>query len=181
MLILIIGGAGSGKSLFAEKIASKLEKINLYYFATMQIYDEECKQRVLRHQQQRAEKNFITIETPFLENLLNFPEFSTGLLECLSNLLANMQFDSKFSKIENLPELINKKILNLYQNLKNLVIITNDIFADKIPENSDMKSYFQNLGKINCMLAEHAEIVIEINSGNRIIWKGENLLHEIMD
>ncbi|MDE6004776.1 MAG: bifunctional adenosylcobinamide kinase/adenosylcobinamide-phosphate guanylyltransferase [Oscillospiraceae bacterium] len=180
MLILIIGGAGSGKSLFAEKLVTKLAKKNLYYFATMQICDEECQQRVLKHQQQRAEKNFITIETPFLEikNLTNFPESSTGLLECLSNLLANMEFNMKYPNINDLPEFIIKKILNLYQNLENLVIVTNDIFSDEIPD--CMKYYLRNLGKINCNLANYAEIVLEINSGSVIVWKGENLFHEIM-
>ncbi|MDE6087679.1 MAG: bifunctional adenosylcobinamide kinase/adenosylcobinamide-phosphate guanylyltransferase, partial [Oscillospiraceae bacterium] len=53
MLILITGGAGSGKSAFAENLSLRLQNGNsgnLYYFATMQIYDEECQRRVRKHQ-----------------------------------------------------------------------------------------------------------------------------------
>lgn len=182
MLILITGGAGSGKSVFAEQLAVKLRTGNLYYFATMQIWDEECRQRILRHQQQRAGKGFQTIETPFLisEDVTGLQKSSTGLLECLSNLLANIQFDSEYSEIKNMTGLITEKIMQLYQDLTHLIIITNDIFSDRVPQDNTMKTYLKNLGDINCRLAKHAEIVIEINSGRPVIWKGEHLFHEIM-
>ncbi|MDE6729480.1 MAG: bifunctional adenosylcobinamide kinase/adenosylcobinamide-phosphate guanylyltransferase [Oscillospiraceae bacterium] len=190
MLILITGGAGSGKSAFAENLTAKLHGLqksgDLYYFATMQVRedDPECQKRIWKHRQQRAGKNFITMETPFLE----IPDFSenlrqsgTGLLECMSNLLANLQFDCNFNFNPNLTEQIVQKILQLSACLENLVVITNEIFTDRIPEDSSMQEYLRNLGKINCSLANHAEIVIEIQAGMPVIWKGENFFHEVMD
>ena len=194
MLILITGGAGSGKSAFAENLTAKLHGLqksgDLYYFATMQVRedDPECQKRIRKHQNQRAGKNFITIETPFLE----VPDFSensrqsgTGLLECVSNLLANLQFDREFNfcnfKNQDLPAQITGNILQLSARLENLVVITNEIFTERTPEDSAMREYLRNLGKINCSLAEHAEIVIEIQAGMPVIWKGENFFHEVMD
>ncbi|MDE5767791.1 MAG: bifunctional adenosylcobinamide kinase/adenosylcobinamide-phosphate guanylyltransferase [Oscillospiraceae bacterium] len=192
MLILITGGAGSGKSAFAENLAMQLQKLkksgNLYYFATMQVRedDPECQKRIRKHQKQRAGKNFITIETPFLEipdfseNSVNSWQSGTGLLECMSNLLANLQFDFNNSENQALPKRITGKILQLSACLENLVVITNEIFRERIPADSAMRDYLRNLGEVNCSLAEHAEIVIEIQAGIPIIWKGENFFHEVM-
>lgn len=187
MLILITGGAGSGKSAFAENLSLQLQNYNsgnVYYFATMQIYDEECRRRVLKHQKQRAGKHFITVETPFLEiseilDFQNVSESDTGLLECMSNLLANLQFDCH-SENQDLPERITGKILQLSAYLGSLVVITNEIFTDRMPDDPAMREYIQNLGNINCRLANYAEIVLEIQAGNPVIWKGENLFREIM-
>ena len=52
-IILITGGARSGKSSMAEKMALSLAP-NPIYMATARIWDEEFRQRVLRHQQNRG-------------------------------------------------------------------------------------------------------------------------------
>ena len=45
MLTLVIGGAASGKSAYAESLTLKLPLLR-YYVATMQVWDEECAKRV---------------------------------------------------------------------------------------------------------------------------------------
>ncbi|HCK24569.1 MAG TPA: adenosylcobinamide kinase/adenosylcobinamide phosphate guanyltransferase, partial [Bacteroides graminisolvens] len=52
-IILITGGARSGKSKHAEKLALTLSD-NPVYLATARIWDDEFKQRVLRHQRDRG-------------------------------------------------------------------------------------------------------------------------------
>ena len=77
MMILVIGGSGSGKSSYAEKIVVCLSRgmipsgenfsdINMkrYYLATMQIFDEEGYQKAERHRKLRSKKEFLTIEQP---------------------------------------------------------------------------------------------------------------------
>lgn len=50
MIALVIGGSGSGKSAYAEQMAVKAAgNGSLYYVATMQVYDEEGKKKVERH------------------------------------------------------------------------------------------------------------------------------------
>ena len=48
MLTLVIGGAASGKSAYAESLTLKLP-LPRYYVATMQVWDEECAKRVEKH------------------------------------------------------------------------------------------------------------------------------------
>lgn len=65
MIALVIGGSGSGKSAYAEQMAVKAAgNGSLYYVATKQVYDEEGKKKVERHQKMRAGKGFLTIEQP---------------------------------------------------------------------------------------------------------------------
>ena len=52
-IILITGGARSGKSTYAEKLALELSPTPVY-LATARIWDEEFRQRVVRHQERRG-------------------------------------------------------------------------------------------------------------------------------
>jgi len=52
-IILITGGARSGKSVYAEKLALELVD-NPVYLATARIWDDEFRERVRRHQQRRG-------------------------------------------------------------------------------------------------------------------------------
>ena len=50
MVALIIGGSGSGKSEFAEKLAARIsDGHEKYYIATMEIFDEESEKKAERH------------------------------------------------------------------------------------------------------------------------------------
>ena len=62
-IVLVTGGARSGKSTFAEKLAAQSGQ-RIGYIATAQIYDEEMRFRVALHQQRRP-ANWQTYEAPF--------------------------------------------------------------------------------------------------------------------
>ena len=64
MFTLVIGGAGSGKSAWAEDLVRGLGIRPCYYLATMQPMDAECGARIARHRAQRAGKGFVTVERP---------------------------------------------------------------------------------------------------------------------
>lgn len=175
MKILITGGSGSGKSLLAEKISSLLKKDELYYFATMKIWDDECRKRVEKHRVQRIGKGFKTVEVP--ENLYEITSSIKSdqvvLLECMSNLLANEQFGDSSDDAVN-------KILHgvdaLFKKSESVVIVSNEIFSDGIIKDANMREYASNLGKINCWIAEKADIVIEVSSGIPVFFKGSGMI-----
>lgn len=69
MLTLVLGGAASGKSGYAESLVLKTA-LPRYYIATMQVWDAECAARVEKHRRMRAAKQFETVECPLhLENI----------------------------------------------------------------------------------------------------------------
>ena len=91
---LILGGAKSGKSNFAENQA--LPYSHKIYIATAEARDEEMKRRIKSHQTQRDE-NWQTIEQPLdLTTELNkpYPENTVILIDCMTMWLSNL-FEQK--------------------------------------------------------------------------------------
>lgn len=88
MLTLVLGGAASGKSAYAESLVLKTG-LPRYYLATMQVWDAECAARVEKHRKMRAQKQFETLECPLHLDRLALPDRGTVLLEDLGNLVAN--------------------------------------------------------------------------------------------
>ena len=66
-IILVTGGARSGKSTFAERYAAQGNR-QVAYIATAQIYDEEMKERVAIHQRRRP-AGWTTFEAPYSAEL----------------------------------------------------------------------------------------------------------------
>ena len=88
-IILITGGARSGKSSHAEKLALSLSP-NPVYLATARIWDEEFRQRVIRHQQRRGPE-WTNIEE---EKQLSRHQLSgrTVLIDCVTLWCTNFFF-----------------------------------------------------------------------------------------
>ena len=134
MFILVTGGSGSGKSEFAENIAMKLGG-KMLYVATMKPYDDECLKRIERHRKMRDGKGFRTVEC--YTDLSEITESAdTILLECMSNLTANVMFSDNN---DNAFEKIIGGILNLKS--ENIVVVTNEISSDGIEYDGETKMY----------------------------------------
>ncbi|MCD7928007.1 MAG: bifunctional adenosylcobinamide kinase/adenosylcobinamide-phosphate guanylyltransferase, partial [Oscillospiraceae bacterium] len=88
MMTLVSGGAGSGKSAFAEALIVRSAAKPRVYLATMQAWGEEGRQRVERHRRLRAGKDFFTVEQPRNLSEVKIPQGGAVLLEDLSNLTA---------------------------------------------------------------------------------------------
>ena len=201
MMVLVTGASGSGKSEYAEGVAVKLAgKGNLYYLATMRVYGEEGARRVERHRKLRAGKGFQTVECPVnvdeafaqaYDGTISEAEFSAqecvksdgkawmpvALLECMSNLVANVMFPETADDETNANcvENIIRRIRHLKDQTGHLVIVTNQIFEDGIIYEPETMEYIKNLGQINQCLAEMADSVIEVIAGIPILIKGEKL------
>ena len=110
MLTLVLGGAASGKSEYAESLVLRTTGPR-YYLATMQVWDAECAARVEKHRKMRAAKQFETVECPLHLNNVRLPARGTALLEDLGNLAANELYDpagagdSDFTILKLLPYL----------------------------------------------------------------------------
>lgn len=177
MIILITGGAASGKSELGERLAVRLKTKRLYYIATMKIWDEECARRVQRHRELRAGKGFETVECP--ENLCGTAKSigeGCALLDCLGNLLANEQFGKAG---ENAADEIMRGVFALSQRLDNLVIVSNEVFTSGESYAAESVKYIENLGYLHAKTARLADIVIEMCCGIPIVHKGDELFNEI--
>ncbi len=171
MMTLVSGGAGSGKSAYAESLIVQSAAAPRVYLATMQAWGEEGRQRVERHRRLRAGKGFFTVEQPL--NLAEVKVSSGGavLLEDLSNLTANECFGGAgFAGAE---ERILTGVDSIRAQAGELVIVTNEIFSDGVAYPQETARYLDVLARLNRQLAAQADRVVEVAAGIPIFWKGE--------
>ncbi len=192
MTVLIIGTAGSGKSAFAEKIAEDAAGPcgRLYYLATMKIMDDEGRKRVVRHRKMREGKGFETIEMERgIERallLMESPEESTVLLECVSNLAGNEMHDGELGlcmtcvdadnetghepsmipaeKVDALADHIASSVRTLARSVGNLIIVTNEY---ELPGGCDdmTRAYIKLLGLVNERIKGFSDTVYDLREG----------------
>lgn len=175
MFIVITGGSGSGKSAFAEEQILKLSKDQRIYLATMMCFDEESKKRIARHREMRKTKQFETLECYTGLEKVELSREATVLLECMSNLTANEMYDP-LGAGEQTVERILAGIVRLKDQVKNLCVVTNEVFSDGQMYDPDTMRYLSYLGKINCEMAKMADEVYEVVYGIALKKKGSERL-----
>ncbi len=178
MMVLVVGGSGSGKSAYAEQCLARLSAgRKKYYLATMQVFDREGREKVERHRKLRAGKGFLTIEQPasICRALEKMEAGSAALLECMSNLTANEMFSEDPPRHwEAVTDQIVRETGLLNRGLESLVIVTNNVFEDGILYDDTTMEYRKALGSVNERLAAMADRVVEVVVGIPLIVKERN-------
>lgn len=188
MLYLVTGGSASGKSEYAEEMAVSLQRKNkggLFYVAAMYPFDEECKDRIRKHQNMRRDKGFVTIECYTRVEQIKGEKGGVYLLECMSNLLANEMYQEEgrlkeLSRMneqagkEQVREVIADPLITLSRTA-DVIVVSNEVFSDGVFYGEEMKRYVQALGMINVLLGEAACFVAEAVCKIPVIQKGEEL------
>lgn len=176
MLVFISGGVRSGKSALGEAYASQLYTRAKVYLATAMVLDDEMKARVEKHQRDRQDKGFATLEYPHHIGgaAKKIPPHATVLLDCLGNLLANELFSEipATESIEELPHRILHELEVLEQASEHLIVISNDVFGEGLVLSEQVEAYRQALGTLHCLLAQQAQVVIECVAGIPLYHKG---------
>ena len=127
MLTLVIGGAASGKSAYAESLCLRAP-LPRTYLATMQVWDAECAARVAKHRAMRAEKQFTTVECPLHLDRVTLPRRGTVLLEDLGNLAANELYDPDGAGTETAAAIL-RGIDKMLLQCDNLIVVSNEVFS----------------------------------------------------
>ena len=163
-LILVTGGARSGKSSFAEKLAKEANK-DVTYLATCQALDEEMALRIEEHKKRRP-KNWKTIEEPLNASSVIEKEGKSDrviLLDCLALLVANLIFSKGDSTSEPIDQAVLNEIKTLAKISKDVpasvIIVTNEVGMGIVPEYPLGRAYRDTLGKANQILASEADEV----------------------
>ncbi|WP_408955872.1 bifunctional adenosylcobinamide kinase/adenosylcobinamide-phosphate guanylyltransferase [Natroniella sp. ANB-PHB2] len=170
-LVLVLGGARSGKSSFAEDIVENLGGQGVIYVATSEVRDEEMKERIIRHRQSRPQE-WRTIEESKLvsQALTELEEGSVVLLDCLTVLLSNLiladsdlaedetDFTLQAKEEEILAEV--EQIIEVGRN-KNLelVIVSNEVGQGVVPPYKLGRVYRDLVGWGNQRVAAQADEV----------------------
>jgi adenosylcobinamide kinase/adenosylcobinamide-phosphate guanylyltransferase len=168
-IILITGGAGCGKSEFAESLAKSCNE-PIFFVATMShtAGDPEQLERILEHQGRRP-KHWLTFEILVdLENLVNaLPQGpGTCLIDCLSLYVSNMLLTQSEQKAwtGEIELAVKNKIDLLVQGMEkrpdiNFIVVTNEVGMGIVPDNRLARRYRYLLASANRQMASAADQV----------------------
>ena len=170
MLTLVLGGAASGKSEYAESLVLKTA-LPRYYLATMQVWDAECAARVEKHRKMRAAKQFETVECPLHLDAVRLPARGTALLEDLGNLAANELYDPAGAGA-NAAEAILRGLDSLAAQCEHLIVVSNEVFNGGADYAGDTDQYLLALARVNNALAARADNVCRVVCGIPFYYKG---------
>lgn len=183
-ITFVLGGARSGKSNFAEKLAKELYGSTVY-IATAIPFDQEMKYRIKKHRERRP-ASWITIEKynnfKELKENKDFTETENIILDCLTVLVSNQMIQSELDWENISPEqvsLLEKAILSDIVDLfdltkdKNLIIVSNEVGLGIVPENILAFYYRDILGRIHQLVAKKANNVFFLIAGIPLQIKGE--------
>ncbi len=149
---LILGGARSGKSHYAEIRAAE-SGLNVLYVATAQALDDEMQQRIKHHQQQRP-AHWQLIEEPLnLVSVLknNANEKTCILIDCLTLWLSN-QLCSEEHK-NNLQKKVDDLINTLPGLAGKIIFVSNEVSMGIIPMGELNREFVDEAGRLHQRLA----------------------------
>ena len=170
-IILILGGARSGKSTYALELAKKYKKVA--FIATCQGLDKEMRERIKLHKETRP-KHWKTFEEPLeLAKLLGRMNkgFDCILIDCLTLLVSNLILSG-----ESQEQVLNKikGILAALREIEaKIILVSNEVGLGIVPDNKLGRVFRDIAGKANQLIAKEAQEVYFAVSGIPMKIKGE--------
>lgn len=178
MKVFISGGCKNGKTSYGQDIAVRLASGGpLYYVATMIPYDDEDRERIRKHIENRAGMGFQTIEIgrDICSCLETADTDGTFLFDSVTALLLNEMFpDTHNSGADpEAGERCRKELLEFVASVKNAVFISDYIYSDAARYDEFTENYRRTLAMLDRSLAAVCDTVIELCAANTVIHKGE--------
>ena len=165
---LITGGERSGKSTYAESEALRLSESPVY-LATARVWDEEFRQRILRHQERRGPE-WTNIEEDIRLSKHDF----TGrvvLIDCITLWATNYFFDMQ-QDVDQALEALKKEFDTLIQQDATFIFVTNELGMGGMSESRTQRLFTQLQGWMNQYVAARADRVTLMVSGLPLTVKG---------
>jgi adenosylcobinamide kinase/adenosylcobinamide-phosphate guanylyltransferase len=165
---LVLGGARSGKSVFAEKLAGE-SGLERHYIATGQAYDDEMRDRIARHRIDRGD-GWITHEIPLDLEAGVARLDAVGrviLVDCLTLWLTNLMM------AEINVDLAGAKLLEkLEKSSGKIILVSNEVGLGIVPENRMAREFRDHAGRLHQRIAAMADEVFLIAAGLPLKMKG---------
>lgn len=176
-IILVTGGARSGKSNFAESLCIK-QNNKTSYIATSVAFDDEMKNRVKKHQESRP-KEWKTYE--IYKDIYSIVEeldknYNTVIMDCITLMINNLMFNygievdkANSKELDELENYIKDQLIKLLEAVKKtnlyFVIVSNEIGMGIVPENKLARIYGDFVGRANQLISKYSDEVYFVVSG----------------
>src|SRR5262245_10675809 len=181
MLTLVLGGARSGKSRYAQSLCDSSSRV--IYIATARTGDgaddHEMRERIARHRADRPAE-WQTVEEPLglSRAVLKAPVEATLLIDCATLWVSNLMWEFREKPDWELEKLILAEVDELIDAVRlrdeksiargaagEVVIVSNDVGGGLVPENSVARAFRDLQGFANQRLAQAADTVVFIIAG----------------
>jgi len=169
---LVLGGARSGKSRYAQQLATRANKVT--FFATAYASDDEMRRKIERHRQDRP-ASWKTVEVRVeLDSALreHVADSEILLVDCLTLYAANIMSHERENK-----ELMGKRVERLCETLRTLstpvILVSNEVGSGVVPSFPTGVLFRDVLGELNQKVAQIADNVLVMFAGLPLALKGK--------
>ncbi|MEM8618485.1 MAG: bifunctional adenosylcobinamide kinase/adenosylcobinamide-phosphate guanylyltransferase [Actinomycetota bacterium] len=165
-LIVLIGGARSGKSAYAVDLVRQLGGAATFV-ATAPALDGDMSQRIARHRDERP-ATWVTVEEEIeLDRVLgSVPDSHTVIVDCLTLWTSNMMWnDHPQSVILSAADAVSERAA---QRHRPVIVITNEVGLGIHPESELGRTYRDLLGRVNQTFARRADATLLMVAGRAL-------------
>jgi len=169
-VILVTGGARSGKSTYAQRLAEGMGE-NILFIATAEALDEEMALRVESHRGSRPSR-WVTREEPLspVRALDTVPPGTSGvILDCLTFLSANILLKDPMAHWDTVEAEVIRELEAFLRRVRELelgaVVVTNEVGMGIVPENPLARAFRDLAGRANQFMASQADYVYLMVAG----------------
>jgi adenosylcobinamide kinase / adenosylcobinamide-phosphate guanylyltransferase len=181
-IILITGGARSGKSSYGLQRAESLSSKRLFV-ATCPKVDAEMTERVRRHQQERTGRGWVTMETETDLSAVFAGEgrgYDVVLIDCVTLWVNNILFteESRGAAVDDFRiSLLCDEWLEAAHHFAGTVLcVTNEVGLGIVPDNAQARKYRDLVGTCNQLIGRKADEVILVSCGIPLVLKINNTM-----
>lgn len=170
---LILGGARSGKSRLAERLAGE-SGLEVIYIATSQALDGEMSERIRAHRDRRP-AHWALVEEPLqLARVLS--EHASAqrclLVDCLTLWLTNLLVLDDDARLQHEREALLASLANLPGRL---ILVSNETGLGVVPMGELTRRYVDEAGLLHQAIAERCQRVVFTVAGLPMVLKGDPL------
>jgi adenosylcobinamide kinase/adenosylcobinamide-phosphate guanylyltransferase len=167
-LTLVLGGARSGKSRYAESLVTATPP-PWVYVATAQALDAEMAERIAHHRKRRSD-GWHTIEEPHdLQDAIDAaPAGAAVLVDCMTLWLTNRMLAEADMEVET-----HRLEAALARRNGLTVLVSNEVGSGIVPDNALARRFADLQGRLNQRLAARADRVVLVVAGLPLIVKGQ--------
>lgn len=170
---LVLGGARSGKSRYALKLASEASRV--IFLATAKPSDAEMRAKIARHQAERP-SSWLTVEEPLaLDHVLK--QYDSGnqlfLIDCLTLYAANL-LEAEAGNEEALTARVARFCATLQSISSSVVLVSNEVGSGIVPAYDSGREFRDLTGEINQRVAAIADTVLLMVAGLPLLLKGQS-------
>jgi adenosylcobinamide kinase/adenosylcobinamide-phosphate guanylyltransferase len=170
-LILVLGGARSGKSTFAQELAANLAGERVLFVATAQAADQEMRERIEKHQRERP-AGWVTLEVPHSIGpsiRACADQSQVVLVDCMTLLVSNLIVASPDPFAPEAEQQVMTETSELIECAEqfagSIIVVSNEVGLGLVPPYPLGRAYRDLLGKANQRLAQIAEQVYFMVAG----------------